>query len=194
MRWILRAALVLLLIPFFLPSPTEPGIRNLPLLIFICSFFAICLICRRVRLCRLAAKVSRDLSDRGFTVEYRRLHLYAGFLCLTRGDERITVALLVRKRRFYRYHFSDASHAELWGAGVVWAMRNRRLGAVGKGARYQMMFDRQRIDWPDREGERHIVFDRPPNRITDAMPGHGELCIGDKVLGEISVHAKEITL
>ena len=100
MRWILRAFLVLLLIPFFLPSPTEPGIRNLPLLIFICSFFAICLICRRVRLCRLAAKVSRDLSDRGFTVENRRLHLYAGFLCLSRGDERITVLSLSEKDAF----------------------------------------------------------------------------------------------
>ena len=194
MRWILRALLVLFLIPFFWPDSKGSGIRNLPLLIAVCLFFALCLLCRRVRLCRLAAKVSQDLSAKGFTVENRSIYLYAGFLCFSRGDEKITVALVLRKRRFYRYHFSNESRIELWIGGFIWAMRNRRVGSVANGVRYQTMIDRQSLGWPCREGERHIVFDRLPNQITDATPRQGDLCVGDKILREITVHVKEIAL
>ena len=196
MRWILRAFLVLLLIPFFLPSPTEPGIRNLPLLIAIVAFFMICLVCRRVRLCRLFARVSRALSEKGFEIESKRLYLYAGFLVLKRGDEIISVCLLLRKRRFYRYHFRDLSQIECWISGLFTAISNRRLGAVAPGGVvYHAKPACQRLAWPCRqESEKHIVFDRLPNRITDSSPTSGELCVGDKILGEIKIHAGNITL
>lgn len=189
MRWILRAFLVLLLIPFFLPSPTEPGIRNLPLLIAIVAFFLLCIAYRLVCMSLLWRKVRSVLLRHGYTARRTRRSLYTSFVLAENRDGKLSICLLLRKRRFYRYHFVSPTQIEFWVTSFWVATRNtslyRSLGSVvARGATFHSILGGQRLAWHDAEGEatRILVMDRMPNRVTDASPESGELVEGDYIL------------
>ena len=185
MKWIWRILLVLLLIPFFLPKEGSREIRSLPLLIAIVVFFALCILYRTVCLARLSRKVGKTLSESGYAIKVVRRGLYARFLIAENQRETLSVCLLLRKRRWYRYHFCSLTQIEFWVTSFWVATKNHKLGSVIGGAPFYSMLGGQRLDWPDTEGEsvRFLVMDKMPNRVTDASPESGELSEGDALLG-----------
>lgn len=193
MKWLWRALLVLCLIPFFLPDEGRRELRNLPLLIFICLFFLLCITYRLVCMHLLYRKVRNLLLQGGYTVERPRMYLYSAFLLAKRGEERLSLCLVLRKHRYYRYHFASVGQIEFWITSFF-AAANKRGLSIRRGAILHSMLGGQSLRWPetDPDAPRLIVMDRLPCCVTDASPESGELAAGDTLLrGEATLLTPE---
>ena len=184
MKWVFRVILVLLLIPFFVPDEGRRELRNLPFLIAIVAFFLLCIAYRLVCMSLLWRRVRAVLLQHGYTARCTRCSLYTSFVLAENRDGKLSICLLLRKRRFYRYHFVSPTQVEFWVTSFFVATRNRSLGLVARGATFHSILGGQRLAWQDAEGEatRIVVMDRMPNRVTDASPESGELSEGDCIL------------
>jgi hypothetical protein len=184
MKWVFRVILVLLLIPFFVPEEGRRELRNLPVLIAIVAFFLLCIAYRLVCMSLLWRRVRSVLLRHGYTARRTRCSLYTSFVLAENRDGKLSICLLLRKRRFYRYHFVSPTQIEFWATSFFAATRNRSLGLVARGATFHSILGGQRLAWQDAEGEatRILVMDRMPNRVTDASPESGELSEGDCIL------------
>ena len=184
MKWVFRVILVLLLIPFFVPEEGRRELRNLPFLIAIVAFFLLCIAYRLVCMSLLWRRVRAVLLRHGYTARRTRCSLYTSFVLAENQDRKLSICLLLRKRRFYRYHFVSPTQVEFWVTSFFVATRNRSLGLVARGATFHSILGGQRLAWQDAEGEatRILVMDRMPNRVTDSSPESGELVEGDCIL------------
>jgi hypothetical protein len=194
MKWVFRVILVLLLIPFFVPEEGSRELRNLPVLIAIVAFFLLCIAYRLVCMSLLWRRVRSVLLRHGYTARRTRCSLYTSFVLAENRDGKLSICLLLRKRRFYRYHFVSPTQIEFWATSFWVATRNRSLGLVARGATFHSILGGQRLAWQDAEGEatRILLMDKMPNRVTDASPESGELVEGDALLrGDVTLLTPE---
>ncbi len=183
MKYVVYCILAFIGLALFLPKSGSTEIRNLPLLIVIISLLLVYAAYRYIKLIFLACKVKKSLKKVGFTAKKTHLNLQTGYVIAEDDTQVYNVSLLVTKRRYCRYHFSDESNIEFIKSTASMS-KSSTAGNVAKGAINTRVVGKQKIghcDYnTDKEIKEILVMNKFPNSITD-FNLKDELGNGDRI-------------
>lgn len=190
MKWILYAILAMIAGAFFLPKAGSTEIRNLPFLLIILTCVAIYILYKLILLLFLVHKVKSSLQEKGMKVKIKRLFIWKAYIVAQNEREAFDIFLLIRRRNYCRYHFSDENHIELWKSTFLVTKRNQ-AGSIAKGATTRRLVGRTTISWipsnKEKKSNRLIVMNKLPDNISDSTKREA-LAEGDPIC------ASDITL
>lgn len=200
MKYVVYCILAFIGLMLFLPKSDSTEIRNLPLLIVIISLLLVYAAYRYIKLIFLAYKVKKSLKKSGFTANKTHLNFRTGYVIAEDDTQVYNVSLLVGKRRYLRYHFSDEWNIEFVKSTA--SMFNT-AGNVAKGATYTRVVGKQKVarcDYnTDKELKEFLVIDKFPNSITDfnlkGELGNGDcICSGNMVLFDLEGFTRHLKI
>ena len=185
LKWFLYAASVILGLALFLPTPGSTEIRNLPLLLALLFCLAVYLMCHLIIRLVLVHRIKSILRKKGMQVKRTRIFLGWGYVVAETPSETVDVCFLLRKKKYYRYHFCSTNRVEYWKTTFSVARSSKR-GTVARGAADTRMVGRQEISWrqfvEERRVYRYVVMNRLPDSISDAARRE-EVSDGDCICG-----------
>ena len=131
----------------------------------------------------MASKVKKSLKKSGLTTKKTRLFFQTGYVIAEDNTQAFNISLLVRKKSYCRYHFSDESNIEFVKSTASMS-KISTAGNVAKGAIYTRVVGKQKVarcDYnTDKELKEILVIDKFPSSITD-FNLKGELGNGDRL-------------
>lgn len=169
----------------FAPGSGSTEIRNPELLIAIATFAAIVLIIRFLKLARLAGHFKNSLKENRFEIKSTRFGFGKVYITAKNREETLDICLLRRKKSYFKYHFIDAEHIELYKTTVSAVRTGRDIAKVSKYSEVKHAGD-IRIAPPKNGAKRLIVFDKFPSTVSDTS--NRSLQVGDKIVeSEVAV-------
>lgn len=196
---------ILAIIAFFLFMPTTDGkeIRNLPLLIALLVIIAGFLLWQLIRRAVFMGKVKKTLKKSGckiikthFNPFAARLHGRYSFTFKAK-EKKVTAWLLIRRRKYQRYHFSDMENLEFYSSNRVVFNSTKILGATISNLVETKRVGKQKLKW-DKADCNIIIFDKIPDHITDSkqkeLLGKGDkVCGGETYIADIESFSEYLT-
>jgi len=192
-------------IAIFLFFPTTDGkqIRNLPLLIALLAMIAGFLLWQLIRRAVFMGKVKKALKKSGceiikvcFNPFAARLHGRYSVTFKSNGKI-INALLLIRRRKYQRYHFERADYLEFYRSNRVVFNSTKVYGAKISNLVEVKKVGDQSLKWE--EADRNIVlFDKLPDHITDSkqkeLLGKGDkVCGTDTCIADIEAFSEYLT-
>ena len=186
MKYFVYCLLAFIAFLLFAPGSGSTEIRNPELLVAIAAFAAIVLIIRFLKLARLAGNVKNSLKENKFEIKSTRFGFGKVYIVAKNHKETLEICILMRKKSYYKYHFSNENRIELYKTTVGAVRTGRDIAKVTKSAEVKLA-GIIRIAPPKIENaKRFIVFDQFPTTASDTV--NRSLHIGDTVTeSEISV-------
>ena len=196
---------ILAIIAFFLFMPTTDGkeIRNLPLLIALLVIIAGFLLWQLIRRAVFMGKVKKTLKKSGcdiikthFNPFATRLHGRYSFTFKAK-EKKVTARLLIRRRKYQRYHFADMENLEFYSSNRVVFNSTKILGATISNLVETKRVGKQKLKW-DKADCNIIIFDKIPDHITDSkqkeLLGKGDkVCGGETYIADIESFSEYLT-
>ena len=183
MKYLILVAMLFVAGLLFLPSGAGTGIRNVPLLVAILAVLFVLFVWSVLRSAMLKLRVRRALRQAGFVITKRHKSFLRNRLFAERRGVVYQILLLSKKRRHGCYHFDSTDSVEYYRTVKPLYKINRRTGEFAAGAEETFRAGRRKLRWLKAAGsQRFVVFDRLPERITDAAMPH-DLGAGDAVCG-----------
>ena len=186
MKYVLYVIFAIVAFLLFFPTTDSNQIRNLPILIAILVIAAGFVLFALIRRIALLQKVKKALKKSG--CEIIKIH-FNPFAARLQGrysvkfktkDKIITATLLLRKKKYLRYHFEGIELIELYRSTRV-AVRNSATSARVSGFVETKLVGKQKLKW-DEADRNIIIFNKIPDHITDSKQKE-LLGKGDKVCG-----------
>ena len=174
MKCLVYVSLALIAGFLFLPRTGTTEIRNLPLLLFILSLILIFVLIRFFKYVLLVLKTQKQLKKSGIRKTKLKFFPLASFfhghysITFSYGDEKTQIILLLRKRKYQRYHFDSVNKLEFYCSNRVVFNSIKTKGATISKLVETNLVGKQRIKWDDTAEIRMIVFDKLPSEITDS--------------------------
>ncbi len=199
-KWFLYAGALIFGLALFLPSSGSTEIRNLPLLLAILSCIAAYFIYKFIALLILAYKIKSVLRKQGLQVKRTRLFFGKGYTVAESQNETFDVYFLLRKSKYYRYHFNTVNRLEHWKTTFAVAKSSKR-GTIARGTADTRMVGWQELSWrqfvKERTVHRYIVINKLPNSISDAahreeLSEGDQICTSDIILLSLDGFRREI--
>ena len=186
MKYVLYVIAAIVALLLFLPTTGSNEIRNLPLLIAILVVIAALVLWQLIRRAAFMGKVKKALKKSGCEIIKIHFNPFAARLqgrysmTFKMKDEIITATLLLRKKKYLRYHFEGIELIELYRSTRV-AVRNSAASARVSGFVETKLVGKQKLKW-DEADRNIIIFNKIPDHITDSKQKE-LLGKGDKVCG-----------
>lgn len=168
--WIISAFIAFFM---FVPKTGSTEIRNLPVLIAILALAALFLLCQLIRRIVFMRKVKKALKNNRCEIVKTVFNPFAarfhGRFSVTFKTEGRTVnaLLLMRKRKYQRYHFESAQDLEFYRSTRVVFNSTKIQGATVSNLVETKMVGKQRLMWSEADCN-IVVFDKLPDHITDS--------------------------
>lgn len=166
----------------FLPEKIGDGIRNLPLLLAIIFLIVLYYTYKFFRLVVLTNKVKKQLRNSKITVEKTRFSFGKSYLSARSHKENYDICLLIRKKGYYHYYFSDENNIEFYKSSFAVSKSSRVT--VAKGASYTRKVGKQKISRPrygaNNSVRYYLIIDKMPCKVTDSVKRE-ELGNGDRI-------------
>ena len=97
------------------------------------------------------------------------------------SEQILDICLLFRKKRYYRYHFSNDKTIEFFKTSRSVTLTSKR-GSIARGEVYTRCVGKQKLKWDKDAEKRFILFDKMPNEITDSVKKEN-IGVGEKICG-----------
>ena len=186
MKYLLYIFLFFLAFLLFVPETGNTEIRNPEILMVIAAIILIILTVKLIKLAVFASKVKKELRENKYEIKKSRLGIGKVYIVAKNHKETLEICILMRKKSYYKYHFSNENRIELYKTTVGAVRTGRDIAKVTKSAEVKLA-GIIRIAPPKIENaKRFIVFDQFPTTASDTV--NRSLHIGDTVTeSEISV-------
>ena len=187
MKYVLYVIAAFVAFLLFFPTTDEKHIRNLPLLIVILVVIAGILIYQLIRRAAFMGKVKKALKNSGCEIIKTHFNPFASRLkgrysvAFKKDGKKICAALLMKKRKYQRYHFENLESLEFYSSNRVVFNSIKTRGAVISNLVETKLVGKQRLTW-DTSDLNVVVFNKIPDHITDSKTKN-LLGIGDNVCG-----------
>ena len=171
----------------FLPTTDEKHIRNLPLLIAILAVIASLFIYYLIRRAVFMGKVKKALKNSGCEIIKTYFNPFASRLkgrysvTFRKDGKTICAILLIKKRKYQRYHFANIDYLEFYRSNRVVFNSTRIRGAIISDLVETKLVGKQKLSW-DAADINIVVFNKIPDHITDSKTKN-LLGKGDKICG-----------
>lgn len=178
-RLIYCIILFIVSICLFYPRAGSTEINNLPLLLVILFLIFSYCIYRFFKFLFIAFKLKAVLKKKRFEIKRIRFLFSKAYLIAKNREQVLDICLLFRKRRYYRYHFSNDKTIEFFKTSRSVALTSKR-GSIARGEVYTRCVGKQKLKWHEDAEKRFILFDKMPNEITDSVKKEN-IGVGEKI-------------
>ena len=187
MKYVLYIIAAIVAFLLFFPTTGSNQIRNLPILIAILVIAAGFVLFALIRRVMLFQKIKKTIKKRGceiiksaFNPFSARLH--GRYLVTFKSNGKIINALLlIRRKKYQRYHFENADYLEFYQSNRVVFRSIKSRGATISDLVETKLVGKQKLKW-DEAHCNIVLFDKLPDHITDSKQKE-LLGKGDKVCG-----------
>ena len=187
MKYVLYVIAAIVALFLFLPTTGSNEIRNLPLLIALLVIIAGLILWYLIRRAAFLQKVKKALKNNSceivkvcFNPFAARLHGRYSVAFKSNGKI-INALLLIRRRKYQRYHFSSIQELEFYRSNRVVFNSTKTYGATISNLVETKKTGRQPLKWDDAD-RNIIIFNKIPDHITDSAQ-KSFLSKGDRVCG-----------
>ena len=187
MKYVLYVIFAIVAFLLFFPTTGSNQIRNLPLLIALLVIIAGISLWYLIRRAVFLQKVKKTLKKNGceiikthFNPFAARLHGRYSVMFKSNGKI-INALLLIRRRKYQRYHFSSIQELEFYRSNRVVFNSTKTYGATISNLVETKKVGRQPLKWDDAD-RNIIIFNKIPDHITDSAQKN-LLGKGDRVCG-----------
>ncbi len=190
MKWLLRVILVFLAVILFFPESGSRVPRNFELLLVILGLLFLYFTVRAFCFWLFVSRTRKRLLDERFDIKSCRYSPMGCYLIAEHNGVKkhacLHMWLLRPKTSWYRYHFEDAEHIELYSK--IQFMARTRRGEL-RGVADANLAGKLRLRWQSEEGElRAVLFSRLPRSISDPI-NREALNEGDSLTGSgVMIH------
>ena len=187
MKYVLYVIFAIVAFLLFFPTTDEKHIRNLPLLIAILAVIASLFIYHLIRRAVFMGKVKKALKTSGCEIIKTYFNPFASRLkgrysvTFRKDGKTICAILLIKKRKYQRYHFANIDYLEFYRSNRVVFNSTRVRGAVISNLVETKLVGKQKLSW-DAADINIVVFNKIPDHITDSKTKN-LLGKGDKICG-----------
>ena len=187
MQYVGYSILAIIALLLFLPTTDGKEIRNLPLLIALFVIIAGLVLWQLIRRVAFMQRVKKDLENNGceiIKIGFNPFvaHLHGRYsVTFKRNGKIINALLLIRKRKFHRYHFASLDQLEFYRSNRVVFNSTKTYGAMISNLVETKRVGRQPLKWDEADCN-IIIFNKIPDHITDSKQKN-LLVNGDKVCG-----------
>ena len=186
MKYLIYMSLIFICGLLFLPQSGSEQIRNVPLLLIIVLFVFTIFIIKILKYILLMYKTNRVLKEIGF----KCIKFFVFPLCSTprmifeKGNEKLNIILLVRKKKHIHYFFKDPNHIEFYKSNRIILNNIKAYGATVSKLVETKLIGKQTIRWNhhfvDSNNICILLFDKLPANVTDSVKTQG-LGNGDRI-------------
>lgn len=187
MKYVLYVIAAIVALLLFLPTTDGNHIRNLPLLIMILVVIAGFLIYQIIRRAVFVKKVKKVLKNSGCEIIKTHFNPFASRLkgrysvTFKKDGKTICAILLMKKRKYQRYHFENLERLEFYSSNRVVFKGSRVRGATISNLVETKLVGKQKLAW-DEADVNLVVFNKIPDHITHSK-NKDLLGKGDKICG-----------
>jgi hypothetical protein len=187
MKYVVYTILAIIAFLLFMPTTDGKEIRNLPLLIALLVIIAGFLLWQLIRRAVFMGKVKKTLKKSGCEIIKTHFNPFAARLrgrysfTFKAKEKKVTARLLIRRRKYQRYHFADMENLEFYSSNRVVFNSTKIQGATISNLVETKRVGKQKLKW-DKADCNIIIFDKIPDLITDSTQKE-LLGKGDKVCG-----------
>lgn len=203
MKYVVYTILAIIAFLLFMPTTDGKEIRNLPLLIALLVIIAGFLLWQLIRRAVFMGKVKKTLKKSGCEIIKTHFNPFATRLqgrysvTFKAKEKKVTANLLVRRRKYQRYHFSDMENLEFYSSNRVVFNSTKILGATISNLVETKRVGKQKLKW-DKADCNIIIFDKIPDHITDSkqknLLGNGDkVCGGETYIADIESFSEYLT-
>ena len=165
----------------FYPRAGSTEINNLPLLLVILFLIFSYFVYRFFKFLFIVFKLKVTLRKKDFKIKRIHFLFSKGYIIAENREQVLDICLLFRKRRYYRYHFSNDKTIEFFKTSRSVALTSKR-GSIARGEVYTRCVGKQKLKWYEDAEKRFILFDKMPNEITDSVKKEN-IGVGEKICG-----------
>ena len=187
MKYVLYVIAAIVALLLFLPTTGSNEIRNLPLLIALLLIIVGLILWYLIRRAAFLQKVKKALKNNSceivkvcFNPFAARLHGRYSVTFKSNGKI-INALLLIRRRKYQRYHFERADYLEFYRSNRVVFRSIKSRGATISDLVETKLVGKQPLKWDDAD-RNIIIFNKIPDHITDSAQKNF-LGKGDRVCG-----------
>ena len=173
MKYVLYVIAAIVALFLFLPTTGSNEIRNLPLLIALLVIIVGLILWYLIRRVAFLQKVKKALKNNSceivkvcFNPFAARLHGRYSVTFKSNGKI-INALLLIRRRKYQRYHFSSIQELEFYRSNRVVFNSTKTYGATISNLVETKKVGRQPLKWDDAD-RNIIIFNKIPDHITDS--------------------------
>ena len=187
MKYVLYVLTAFVAIFLFCPTTDGQHIRNLPLLIVIIAIIVGLLIYRLIRRAVFMKKVKKVLKNSGCEIIKTHFNPFASrlkgryLITFKKDGKAICATLLIKKRKYQRYHFENLESLEFYSSNRVVFKGSRVRGATISNLVETKLVGKQKLIW-DEADVNLVVFNKIPDHITHSK-NKDLLGKGDKICG-----------
>ena len=187
MKYVLYVIAAIVALLLFLPTTDGNHIRNLPLLIMILVVIAGLLIYQIIRRAAFMGKVKKTLKNGGCEIIKTHFNPFAArfkgrySVTFKKDGKKICATLLMKKRKYQRYHFENLESLEFYSSNRVVFKGSRVRGATISNLVETKLVGKQKLAW-DEADVNLVVFNKIPDHITHSK-NKDLLGKGDKICG-----------
>ena len=187
MKYVVYTILGIIAFLLFVPTTDTTEIRNLPLLIAIVAIIIGLLIYRLIRRAAFMGKVKKVLKNSGCEIIKTHFNPFASRLkgrysiTFKKDGKTICATLLMKKRKYQRYHFANIDYLEFYRSNRVVFNSTRTRGAIISDLVETKLVGNQKLIW-DEADVNLVVFNKIPDHITHSK-NKDLLGKGDKICG-----------
>ena len=187
MKYVIYTILGIIAFLLFMPETGTTEIRNLPLLILVVAVIVGFLIYYLIRRAVFLKKVKKELKKNGCEIIKTHFNPFASRLkgrysvTFRKDGKTICAILLIKKRKYQRYHFANIDYLEFYRSNRVVFNSTRTRGAIISDLVETKLVGKQKLSW-DVADINIVVFNKIPDHITDSKTKN-PLGKGDKICG-----------
>lgn len=187
MKYVIYTILGIIALLLFIPETGTTEIRNLPLLIALLVIIAALLLYQLIRRAAFMGKVKKAFKNSGCEIIKTHFNPFASRLkgrysvTFRKDGKTICAILLIKKRKYQRYHFANIDYLEFYRSNRVVFNSTRTRGAIISDLVETKLVGKQKLSW-DAADINIVVFNKIPDHITDSKTKN-LLGKGDKICG-----------
>ena len=129
----------------------------------------------------IVSKLKAVLKKKRFEIKRIRFLFSKAYLIAENREQILDICLLFRKKRYYRYHFSNDKTIELFKTSSSVTLTSKS-GSIARGEVYTRCVGKQKLKWDEDAEKRFILFDKMSNEITDSVKKEN-IGVGEKICG-----------
>ena len=173
MKYVLYAIFAIVAFLLFFPTAGSNEIRNLPILIAILLIAAGFVLFALIRRVVLFQKIKKAIKKRGCEIIKSAFNPFAARLhgrysvTFKSNGKIINALLLIRRRKYQRYHFASTRELEFYRSNRVVFNSTKTYGATISKLVETKKVGRQPLKWEESDCN-IIIFNKIPDHITDS--------------------------
>ena len=183
MKYVIYCILLFISALLFLPEAESSEIRNPELLLTVIALILLFFAIKFIKLSLSVNRIKKALIVNKIRIKSTRFGIGKAYIIAENSRETLDVCLLMRKKSYYKYHFTDENHIEFYKTTVTAVKNGRDRVTVSQASPEVKHVGDQRIRrQPAERGtvKYYLVMDKFPNKITAASGNHS-LGNGDRI-------------